>query len=77
LDPRREEVTGDWRRLHNEELHNLYTLPTVRKAIESRRLRWTWHVARMDDMRNTYKILAEKTERKKTIWGAQPWVGIL
>jgi len=46
--PTREEVVGDCRRLHNEELHNLYALPNVTKVIKSRMIRWTGHVARVE-----------------------------
>jgi hypothetical protein len=45
--PRRDEVTGGWRELHNEELHNLYSSPTIIRVIKSRRMRWAGHVARM------------------------------
>jgi hypothetical protein len=45
--PRRDEVTGDWRKLHNEEVHNLYSLPTTIRMIKSRRMRWAGHVTRM------------------------------
>jgi hypothetical protein len=45
--PRRDEVTGDWRKLHNEELHNLYSSPNVIRMIKSRRMRWAGHVAQM------------------------------
>jgi hypothetical protein len=44
--PKRDEVTGDWRKLHNEELHNLYSSPDIIRMIESRRMRWAGHVAR-------------------------------
>jgi hypothetical protein len=47
--PKREEVAGVWRRLHNEELHNFYTTPNVIKMIKSRKMRWTGNVARMGD----------------------------
>jgi hypothetical protein len=46
--PKREEVTGDWRRLHNEELHNLYASPNVTRANKSWRMRWAGNVARME-----------------------------
>jgi hypothetical protein len=49
---KREEVTGGWRRLHNEELHNLYASPDIISLIESRRMRWERHVACMGEMRN-------------------------
>jgi hypothetical protein len=45
--PKSDEVTGGWRKLHNEELHNLYSSPTITRAIKSRRMRWAGHVARM------------------------------
>jgi hypothetical protein len=45
--PKRDEVMGDWRKLHNEELHNLYSSPCVIRMIKSRRMRWAGHVARM------------------------------
>jgi hypothetical protein len=47
--PKRNEVTGDWRKLHNEELHNLYTSPSIIRMIKSRRMKWTRHVARMGE----------------------------
>jgi hypothetical protein len=51
--PKRDEVTGEWRRLHNEELHNLHSLPSIKRIITSRRIRWAGHVARMGEKRNT------------------------
>jgi hypothetical protein len=47
--PKRDEVTGDWRKLHNEELHNLYSSPDVIRMIKSRRMSWAGHVARMGE----------------------------
>jgi hypothetical protein len=47
LGPKRDEVTGDWRKLHSEELHNLYSSPNIIRMIKSRRMRWAGHVARM------------------------------
>jgi len=52
--PIREEVAGDWRRLHNEELHNLYTSPNNIRVIKSRRMGWVEHIACVGEMRNTY-----------------------
>ena len=49
--PRRDEVTGEWRRLHNEELNDLYSLPNIVRVIKSRRMRWAGHVARMSEGR--------------------------
>jgi hypothetical protein len=62
--PKREEIARGWRRLHNEELHNLYASPNITRVIESRRMRWAGHVARMGDIRNAYNILVGKPERK-------------
>jgi hypothetical protein len=54
-------VTGGWRKLHNEELHDFYSSPNIR-MIRSRGMRWAGHVARMGEMRNAYKILVGKPE---------------
>jgi hypothetical protein len=59
-------VTGSWRKLHNEELHNLYSSPSIIRIIKSRRMRLAGHVARMGEMRNAYKILVGKPEGKET-----------
>jgi hypothetical protein len=64
--PKRDEVTGGQRKLHNEELHNLYSTPNV-KMIKSRRMRWTWHEARMGKIINVYNILAGKSEGKRSL----------
>jgi len=58
--PKREKIAGDWRRLHNEELHNLYTSPNVIRTIKSMKMRLTGHIAGMGEMRNAYKILVGK-----------------
>jgi hypothetical protein len=61
------EVAGGWRKLHNKELHNLYSfVPNILRAIESRKMKWAWHVARKAEMRNAYKILVVKCGRKST-----------
>jgi hypothetical protein len=52
--PKRDRVTGGWRKLHNEELHNLYSSPSIIRIIKSRRMRWAGHVARMGEKRNVY-----------------------
>jgi hypothetical protein len=59
---KRDEVTGGWRKLRNEELHNLYSSPSIIRMIKSRTIRWAGHVARMGEKRNTYKILVGKPE---------------
>jgi hypothetical protein len=56
-----------WRKLHNEELHNLYSFPSISKMIKSRRMRWTGPVARMRERRNSYRILVGKPERKRLL----------
>jgi hypothetical protein len=56
--PIRVEVTGGWRKLHNEELHNLYTSPSIIRMVKSRGIRWSGHVARMGEKRNIYRLLA-------------------
>jgi hypothetical protein len=55
--PNRDEVTGELREKHNEELHNLYSSPDIIRQIKSRRMRWSGHVARMGEERNVYKVL--------------------
>jgi hypothetical protein len=62
FDPKRDEVTGEWRKLHNEELHNLYFSPNIIRMIMSGRMSWAGHVARMGDKRNAYRILVGKPE---------------
>jgi hypothetical protein len=65
--PKRDEVTGDWRKLHNEELRNLYSSPNIIRMIKSRRMRWAGHVARMGETRNVYRILVGKSEGKRPL----------
>jgi hypothetical protein len=60
--PKRDGVRGGWRKLHNEELHNLYSSPSIIRIIKSRRMRWAGHVARMGEKRNMYKLLVGKPE---------------
>jgi hypothetical protein len=60
-------VTGDWRKLHNEELHNLYSSPSIIRMIKSRRMRWAGHVARMGAKRNAYSILTGNPEGKRPL----------
>ena len=62
--PRRDEVRGEWRRLHNEELNVLYSSPNIARVIKLRRMRWAGHVARMGEERGTYKVLVGKPEGK-------------
>jgi hypothetical protein len=62
-----EEVTGDWRKLHNEELPNLYSSPGIIRIIKSRRMKWEEHVARMGEKRTACKILVVKPEGKRAL----------
>jgi hypothetical protein len=70
--PKRKEVVGDWRRLHNEELHKLFTAPNIIRTIKSTRMRWVGHVARMVRMRIAYNILVEKLEMKRPLGRSRP-----
>jgi hypothetical protein len=65
--PKRDEVTGDWRKLHSKELRNLYPSPNIIRMIKSRRMRSTGHVARMGEKRNSYRILVGKPEGKRPL----------
>jgi len=65
--PRRDEVTGEWRKLHNEELNDLYSSPNIVRVIKSRRMRWAGHVARMDEERAVYRVLLGKPEGKRPL----------
>jgi len=60
--PKRDEVTGGWRKLHNEELNDLYVTPNIVRVIKSRRMRWAGHVARMGERRGVYRVLVGKLE---------------
>jgi hypothetical protein len=65
--PKRGEVTGEWRNLHNEELHILYSSPDIIRQIKSRRMRWAGHVARMGEERKVYRVLVGKPEGKRPL----------
>ena len=62
---KRDEVTGEWRKVHNKKLNNLYSSPNILRVIKSRRMRWTGHVARMGEKRGVYRILIGKPEGKR------------
>jgi hypothetical protein len=76
---KRDEVTGVWRKLHNEELHDLYASPTIVRVIKSRRMRWAGHVAPMEEGRDVYRGLVGKPEGKRPLgrprrrWGSRMW----
>jgi hypothetical protein len=65
--PRRDQVAGDWRKLHDEEPHNSYSSPNIIRMIKSRRMRWAGHVAGMGATRNANRILVGKPERKRPL----------
>jgi hypothetical protein len=60
LGPRRDEVAGDWRKLYNKELHDLYSLPSIIRIMKSRKMRWAGHVPRMEEKRHAYRLLVGK-----------------
>ena len=73
--PRRDEVTGEWRRLHKEELNDLYCSPNIVRAIKSRRMRWAGHVAHMGEERGVCSFLVGKPEgRRPLVRPRRRWV---
>jgi hypothetical protein len=64
--PKRDEVTGEWRKFH-EELHDLYCSSTIVRVIKSRRMRWAGHVVRMGEGRSVYRVLVRKPEGKRPL----------
>jgi hypothetical protein len=88
--PKRDEVTGEWGRLHDEELNDLYSSPNIIRVIKSRRMRWAGHVARMGEGRGAYRVLVGRPEGRRPLgrwednikmdlqevgWGA--WTGLI
>jgi hypothetical protein len=67
LGPKRDKVTGEWRKLHNEELHNLYSSPDIIRQVKSRRMRWAGHVACMGEERKVYKVLVGKPKGRRPL----------
>jgi hypothetical protein len=65
--PKRDEVTGEWRELHNEELRDLYSSPSIIRTIKSRRMRWAGHIARMGEKRNVYRLLVGNPDGKRPL----------
>ena len=64
---KRDEVTGEWRKLHNEELRDLYSLPNIVRVVKSRRMRWAGHVLRMGEWRGVHRVLVGKPEEKRPL----------
>jgi hypothetical protein len=84
---KRHGVTGEWRKLHNEELHDLYSSPNIIRIMKARRMRWAGHVARMGEKRNAYRLLVGKPEGRRPLgrprrrldlvevgWGDVDWI---
>ena len=65
--PKRDGVTGQWRKLHNEELNDLYCSPNIVRVIKSRKFGWAGHVARMEEGRGVHKVLVGKSEGKRPL----------
>jgi hypothetical protein len=65
--PRRDEVTREWRKLHNEELNELYSLPNIVRVVKSRRMRWAGHVPRIGEERGVHRVLVGKPEGKRPL----------
>jgi hypothetical protein len=65
--PKRDEVTGEWRKLHSEELSDLYFLPNIVRVVKSRRMRWAGHVVHMGEGRDVHRILVGKPEGKRPL----------
>jgi hypothetical protein len=61
------EVTGEWRKLHSEELHDLYSSPSTIRIIKARRMRWMGHIARVGEKRKAYRLLVGKPERRRSL----------
>jgi hypothetical protein len=66
-------VAAGWRKLHNEELHNFYSSPSIIRMMKSRSMRWSVHVARMGEKRNAYRILVGKPEGKRSLGRPRCW----
>jgi len=65
--PKRDKITGMWRKLHNVELNDLYCSPNIVRVMKSRRMRWAGHVARMGERRGVYRVLVGKPEGKRPL----------
>jgi hypothetical protein len=89
---KKDEVTGGWRKLHNEELCDVYSSPSIIRMIKSKRMRWAGHVARMEEKRNAYRLLVGKPQGKRPLerlrwswvdnvkmdfgWGGVDWIDL-
>jgi hypothetical protein len=87
--PKRDEVRGGWRKLHNEELNDLYSLPNILRVVKSRRMRWAGHLARMGKGRVVHRFLVRKREGRRPLgdpdvdgritlrWIFRKWKGVV
>jgi len=75
LGSKRDEVTGEWRKLHYEELNDLYYLPNIVRVIKSRRMRWAGHVARMEGVEAYTGFWWGNLRERETTWETQAWMG--
>jgi hypothetical protein len=73
--PKRDEMTGKWGKLHNEELHDLYSSSSIIRIMKARRMRWTGHVARMREKMNAYRLLVGKPEGRMPLGRPKRVVG--
>ena len=69
--PKRDEVTGEWRKLHNEEFNDLYSSPNIIQVIKMRSMKWVGHVAHMGERRGVYRVLVGKPEGQRPL--GRPW----
>jgi len=69
---KRDEVTGEWRKLHNKNLRDLYSLPNIVRVVKSRRMRWVGHVARMGEGRGVHRVLVREPEGKRPLGKPRP-----
>jgi hypothetical protein len=88
--PKRDEVTGEWTKLHNEELHDLYSSPSIIRIIKARRMRWAGREARMGEKTNAYRLLVGKPDGRRPLgrprrrwldnirmkWSDVGWIGL-
>ena len=64
---KKDEITGEWRKLHNEELSDLCSLPNILRVVKSRRMRWAWHVARMGEESGVHRVLVGNPDGKRLL----------
>jgi hypothetical protein len=67
VETKRDEVTGEWRKLHNDELNDLYSLPNIVRVVKSRRIKWAGHVTRMGQDRGVHRVLVGRPEGKRPL----------